>query len=86
MLLSLSFFFLESPMPFVSSGRPSATGAPSVVVDSMQMLFGRHVGWCPAAGTTPLVNIEVLKAGSDVALTVEFETPFLFIVPLVKCE
>ena len=47
-------------MPLVSSGRPSATGAPSVVVDSMQMLFGSHVGWCP--GTTPLGNIEVLKA------------------------
>ena len=30
-------FFLESSM--VSSGRPSATSAPSAVVDSMQMHF-----------------------------------------------
>ena len=71
-------------MPFVSSGRPSATGAPSVVDDSMQMLFGRHVGWCP--GTSPLVNIEVLASGSYVGVTVEFETPFLFIVPPVEGE
>ena len=72
-------------MPLVSSGRPSATGAPSVVVDFMQMLFGRHVGWCP--GTTLLVNIEVLKAsGSDVAVTVVLETPFLFVVPVVEGE
>ena len=46
------FFFFESSIPLVSSGSPSATGAPSVVVDSMQMLFGGHVGWCP--GTTLL--------------------------------
>ena len=64
-------------MALVSSGRTSATGAPSVVVDSMQMLFGRHIGWCPAAGTTPLESIEVFKAGSDVAVTVELENPFL---------
>ena len=59
-ILSLSFF-LESPMALVSSGRPSATGASSVVVVSIQMLFGidTKVGWCP--GTTPLMNIEVLK-------------------------
>ena len=44
-------FFLESPLP---SGSPSATGAPSVVVDSRQMLFGKHVGWCSDA--TPLGN------------------------------
>ena len=44
-------------MPLVSSGRPFVTCAPSVVVDSMQILFGRQVGLCP--GTTPL---EVLKA------------------------
>ena len=43
-------------MLLVSSGssKPSATGASSVVVDSMQLLFGRHVGWHH--------NIEVLKA------------------------
>ena len=51
------------------------------------MLFGRHVGWCP--GTTPLMNIEVLKglaSGSDVAVTVELKIPFLFVVPLVEGE
>jgi len=45
------FFFLESPMP---SGWPFATGALSGVVYSGQMLFGRHVRWCPDA--TPLGN------------------------------
>ena len=30
---SVSVVFLESPMALVSSGGPSATGAPSVVVD-----------------------------------------------------
>ena len=34
-----------------------------------------------------LVNIEVLKAsGSDVAVTVVLETPFLFVVPVVEGE
>jgi len=47
-------------MPLISSCRPSVTGAPSVVVDSMQMLFGNHVGSYP--GTTPLEGIKVLKA------------------------
>jgi len=55
---------------------PSATGALSVVVDSMQMLLGRRVGWCP--GITPFGHIEGLASGSDVAVTVEPETPFLF--------
>ena len=41
---SVSVVFLESPMPLASSGRPSATGAPSVEVDSMQTLFCRHAG------------------------------------------
>ena len=62
-------------------------GAPSVVVDSMQLLFGGRIGWCP--DTTPLENIEVFKglaSGSDVAVTVELETPFLFVVPLVEGE
>ena len=49
----------------------------------MQMLFGRHVGWC--LGSTPLVNIEGLASGSDV-VTVELETPFLLAVPVVKWE
>ena len=31
-------------MPLVSSGRPSATGTPPVVVDSMQILFGGQWG------------------------------------------
>ena len=52
----------------------------------MQILFGRHVGWFQAAGNTSLEYIKVLKAGSDVALTVELETPFLFVVPLVQGE
>jgi len=38
-------------MPLASSDRLSATGVPSVVVDSMQLMFDRHVGWCP--DTTP---------------------------------
>ena len=53
-LLSLSFF-LESLMPLASYGRPSATGASSVVVDFVQMLFSRLVGWRP--DTTLLGNI-----------------------------
>ena len=68
-------------MPFVSSGRPSATD------DFVQILYSRHVGWC--TGTTPLGNIEVfegLASGSDVSMTVELETPFLFVVPLVEGE
>ena len=73
-------------MLLVSSGssKPSATGASSVVVDSMQLLFGRHVGLCP--GTTPLMNFEGLPFGSDVAVPAELETPFLFVVPLVEGE
>ena len=63
---------------------PSAIGALSAVVDSMQMLFGRRVGWCP--GITPFGHIEGLASGSDVAVTVELETPFLFVVPLVEGE
>jgi len=39
---SLSFF-LESPLPLAFPGRLSATGAPSIVVDSMQMLRRRLV-------------------------------------------
>ena len=54
----------------------------------MQMLFGRLVDWCPS--TTPLENIEVLKAwrlgAIDVAVRVEPETPFLFVVSLVQGE
>ena len=75
-ILSLSFFFfLESPMPLVSSGRPSATCASSVLVDSMQILFSRDAGWCQAPR-----RLGVLKfwaSGSDVAVSVELETPFL---------
>ena len=78
-ILSLSFSSV-SPMPYT----PSAAGALSVVVDSMQMLFGRRVGWCP--GITPFGHIEGLASGSDVAVTVEPETPFLFVVPLVEGE
>ena len=74
-------------LPPVAIGPLLLAGAPSVVVDSMQLLFGRHVGWCP--DTTPLGNIEVFKglaSGSDVSVTVELETPFLFVVPLVEGE
>jgi len=38
-------------MPLASPGRLSATGVPFVVVDSMQLMFDGHVGWCP--DTTP---------------------------------
>ena len=41
---SVSVVSLESPMPLASSGRLSATGAPSVVVDSVQTLLCRHAG------------------------------------------
>ena len=44
----LSLSFVESPM---ASNRPSATGAPSVVVESMQMLLCRHVGVVPRRHT-----------------------------------
>ena len=58
-------------MPLVSPGyRPSVTGAPSVVVDSVQMLFRHHA----------------MASGSDVAGTVELQTPFLFVVPLFEGE
>ena len=49
-------------MALVSSGRPSAAGAPSVVVDSIQMLFGGHQMQLLVGGTTPLGNVEVMKA------------------------
>ena len=39
---SLSFF-LESPLPLAFPGMLCATGAPSIVVDSMQMLRRRLV-------------------------------------------
>ena len=34
-------FVFESPMALASYGRRTATGSPSVVVNSMQILFGR---------------------------------------------
>ena len=74
MFPSLSFI-LEFPMPLASSGRPSATGAISHVVASMQMPFGRHVDWCPRG----LGKVEV-------AVTLEHETlvdtPFLLVIHL----
>ena len=74
MFLSLSFF-LESPMPLVSSAGPFATDAPSFAVDSIQTLLGRHVGSCP--GTTPFIEIELLKDWRLVAMLLDLETPFL---------
>jgi len=71
-------------MALASSGKPSTAVTSSVAVGSMQMPFGRHVGLCP--GTTPLMNFECLAFGSDVAVPVELETPFLFVVPLVEGE
>jgi len=72
----------------ISPGRPSATGVPSVVVDS---IFGRHVGWSP--DTTPLGNkFHGLTSAvwharhmervfvfvkEDVAMTIEVETRLL---------
>jgi len=46
------------------------------------MLFGRHAGLCP--GITPLGNIGGLESGNGVAVTVELETPFVFVVPLLE--
>jgi len=82
---SVSVVFLESPMPLASSGSPAATGAPSGVVDPMQMSFGvqthrllpqHHATW----------EYLMIKSGSKVAVTVELETPFLLLVPLVEGE
>ena len=53
---SVSVVFLESPMPLASSGSPAATGAPSGVVDPMQMLFGVQTR---RLLPTPLGNINV---------------------------
>ena len=90
MFLSLSFF-VESPMALTSSGRSCATGAPSFVVHSIHVhTVGRHVALCPA--TSLLGNIKFWRLGArgfdkeDVAVTVELETPFLFVVPLVEGE
>jgi len=33
-------------MAVAGSGKSSATGASCTVVDPMQILFGRYVGWC----------------------------------------
>jgi len=56
-LLPMVSFFVVF---FVGLLQSSATGSLSVVVDSTQMLLGRHVGWCP--DTMMLGNNYVLKA------------------------
>ena len=58
---SLSFC-LESPMALAASGKPSATGSPSVVVESMSTLFGRRVGW----NEKPRQSFEGAASGSEV--------------------
>jgi len=68
-------------MPLVSSGRPSATGAPSVVVDSMQILFGRHVGWYTSPLGNKISRLGVWERGFE-----ELGTPFLLAVHLVEGE
>ena len=52
--LSLSFFFFESPMALSSYGRRTATGSPSVIVNSMRILFGR-----PGAQTPPRLGLVI---------------------------
>ena len=56
--VSVVFFFLESPMALASYGRRTATGSPSVIVNSM-LLFGR------AGAQTPprLISFEGLLFG-----------------------
>ena len=56
---------------------PLVGGAPSVVVDSMQLLVGRYTGWCP--DTTPLENIKPLKAWR----LGDKEDAFLFVLSLL---
>ena len=47
-------FVFESPMALASYGRRTATGSPSVIVSSMQILFGR-----PGAQTPPRLVISL---------------------------
>jgi len=53
----------------------------------MQMLFGKHVCVFPEPSRSGILNgFEGSASGSDVAVTVELETPFLLVIPLVKGE
>ena len=85
-LLSLSFF-LEFPMASTSSGRPSATGAPSVNVVTDFTYVGRRVD-CP--DTKPLGNKASRMRASfskEDVVTVELQsTPLVLVVHLVEGE
>ena len=69
-------------MPLASSGASSATGTLSVVVNanSMEMLFGRHVGPDPTELGNKLGVWEQGLNKEDSAVEVELETPFLLVV------
>ena len=75
-------------MPLASSGASSATGTLSVVVNanSMEMLFGRHVGPDPTELGNKLGVWERGFGKEDSAVAVELETPFLLVVHLVGGE
>ena len=62
---------------------PLVGGAPSVVVDSMQLLVGRYTGWCP--DTTPLENIKPLKAWRLGDKEDAFFVCFVVVVVVVVC-
>jgi len=61
--VSVGFFLFvfESPMALASYGRRTATGSPSVIVNSMQILFGR-----PGAQTPPrlVISLKVWLMGA----------------------
>ena len=75
---SVSVVFLESSMPLDSSDMPSATGAPSVVVDSICK--------CCSVDRYRLVRHQGLAFGRRSFVTVELENPSLLVVHLVESE
>jgi len=69
-------------MPLASSDMPSNTGTSSIVFDSK--MFCRHVDWRLVTTLRgEYEKFEGLASGSD-TVTVELETPFLFVVHLVE--
>ena len=69
-------------MPLASSGMPSNTGTPSIVFGSK--MFSRPVDWRPVTTLRGEdEKFEGLASWSD-TVTVELETPFLFVVHLVE--
>ena len=72
-------------MLLASSGRPSATGHPPVVVDSIQILFGRHIGWYPDTTRRLGISCEGWRLGaSKENVAVQLEAPFLSVFHLDK--